>query len=73
MKPDIRPVEISFFSPNNVTVGTTKVKNRADKNWAHKHFKNQTNFSDFFICEEYLTRRSTFINENFDLYSTFVF
>ena len=35
MKPDIRPVEISIFLPNNVTVGTTKVMNRADKNWAH--------------------------------------
>ena len=27
--------------------------------------KNQSNFSEFFFCEEYLTRRSTFINEMF--------
>ena len=27
--------------------------------------KNQPNLSDFFFCEEYLTRRSTFINEIF--------
>ena len=28
-------VEISIFSLNNVTVRPTKIKNRADKNWAH--------------------------------------
>ena len=34
--------------------------------------KNQLNLSDFFFCEEYLTRISTFINEifwNFDFWS----
>ena len=35
MKPHMHLVEISIFSLNNVTVRSTKIMNRADKNWAH--------------------------------------
>ena len=34
MKPRIHPVEISIFPLNIVTVTSTKIMNRAGKNWA---------------------------------------
>ena len=45
MKPCMHQAEIRLFSLNNVTVRSTKIMNRANKNWAHfyrkKYFKNQ--------------------------------
>ena len=60
-----------IFSLNHVFVRPTKLwktSSKLAKFVLSKSFfsiKNQTNLYDFFFCEEYLTRRSTFKNEMF--------
>ena len=61
-------VEKSFFLLNHVIIRPTKIMNNLHKVCQIRTFKvikKQTNLSDFFFCEEYLTRISTFVNEIF--------
>ena len=66
-------LKIRIFSLNHVIVRPIKIMNILLKvckicTYFQSHFfgiKTQPNLNYFFFCEEYLTRRSTFINEIF--------
>ena len=69
IKPSLHILKIIICSLNHVIVRPTKIMNNIPKVCKICTFKvifdikNQPNLSDFFFCEEYVTRRSTFMNE----------
>jgi hypothetical protein len=71
IKPCLHILEISIFSLNHVIISPTQIMNNSLKDCKFvlsKSFfciENQPNLSDFFFFEDYLTKRSTFINEMF--------
>ena len=71
IKPHLHILKIIIFSLNHVIVRPTKIMNNPLKVFKictfkviFQHQKSTESFW-FFFCEEYLTRRSTFINEIF--------
>ena len=74
IKPRLYILKISIFSLKHVIVRPTKIMNNLLKVYKictyvlSKSFfsiKNQPNLSEFFFCEDYVTRRSNLMNEFF--------